>query len=202
MVTPSLTELFNKSLRLGYLPEDWKLANIVPVFKKDDKEQAENHRPISLLSIVSKVMERCIFNTIRDHVFNLVSACQHGFLAERSCVTQLIEVLDQIGAKLDRGGQIDIIYLGMSKVFDKVNHAKLLRKLRQYGFGGNLLSWLESYLHNRSQRVTTFGATSSPLPVSSRVPQGSILGSMLFLLYALSNVFESNAAGVTNFSIV
>ena len=131
-------------------------------------------------------MERYIFNTIRDHVFNLFSACQHGFLAERSCVTQLVEVLDQIGAKLDRGGQIDIIYLDMSKAFDKVNHAKLLRKLRQYGFGGNLLSWLESYLHNRSQRVTTLGATSSPLPVSSGVPQGSIQGPMLFLLYVNS----------------
>ena len=100
VIAPSLTELFNKSLWLGYLPEDWKLANIVPVFKKDNKEQAENYRPISLLSIVSKVMERCIFNTIRDDVFNLVSVCQHGFLAERSFVTQLVEVLDQIGAKL------------------------------------------------------------------------------------------------------
>ena len=102
-MVPSLTELFNKSLRLGYLPEDW-LANIVPVCKKDNKKQAENYRPISLLSIVSKVMERYIFNTIRDHVFNLFSACQHGFLAEGSCITQLVEVLDQIDAKLDRGG--------------------------------------------------------------------------------------------------
>ena len=78
VIAPSLTELFNKSLRLGCLPVDWKLANIVPVFKKDNKEQAENHRPISLLSIVSKVMERCLFNAIRDHVFNLISACQHS----------------------------------------------------------------------------------------------------------------------------
>ena len=87
VIAPSLTELFNKLLRLGCLPEDWKLANIVPVFKKDNKEQAENYRPISLLSIVSKVMERCLFNAIRDHVFNLIGACQHGFIAERSCVT-------------------------------------------------------------------------------------------------------------------
>ena len=147
MIGGRYSELFNKSLRLDCLPEDWKLANIVPVFKKDNKEQAENYRPISLLSITSKVMEWCISNAIGDHVFNLISACQHGFIAEQSCVTQLVEVLDEIGTKRDRGGQVDIIYLDMSKAFDTVNHAKLLRKLHQYGFGGNLLTWLESYLH-------------------------------------------------------
>ena len=98
-----------------------------------------------------------MFNAIRDHVFNIISACQHGFIAERSCVTQLVEVLDQIGTRLDGGGQVDVIYVA----FDTVNHAKLLTKLHQYGFGGNLLTWLESYLHNRSQRVTTLGVTSS-----------------------------------------
>ena len=113
MIAASLTELFNKSLRLGCLPEDWQLANIVPVFKKHNKEQAEKYRPISLLSVVSKVMETRLFNAIRDHVFNLISACQLGFIAERSCVTQRVEVLDQIGAKLDRGGQVDITYLNM-----------------------------------------------------------------------------------------
>ena len=110
VIAPSLTELFNLSLRLGCLPEDWKLANIFPVFKKDNKEQAENYRPISLLSIVPRVMERCIFTAIAigDHVFNLISACQHGFIDERSCVTQLVEVLDQIGTKLDRGVQVEL----------------------------------------------------------------------------------------------
>ena len=90
------------------MPEDWKLANMFPVCKKDNKKQPENYRPISLLSIVPRVMERCIFTAIRDHVFNLISAYQHGFIAERSFVTQLFDVLDQIGTKLDRGVQVEL----------------------------------------------------------------------------------------------
>ena len=132
--------------------------------KKIIKNKRENYRPISLLLIVSKVMERCIFTALRDHVFNLISACQHGFIAGRSCVTQLVEVLDQIGTKLDRGGQVDIIYLDLSKAL-----------YTSVWCWGNLLTRLESYLHNRYLGVTILGATSSPLPVTSQVPQGSIL---------------------------
>ena len=192
--------MFNKSLTLGCIPEDWKLANIVPVFKKDNKEQEENYRPISLLSTVSKVMDKCLFNAIRDHVFNLISSCQHGFIAERSCATQLVDVLDQIGTKLDRERQVNIKSLDISKASNKVNHANLVRKLHQYGFGGNLLTWLESYLHNRSQRVTILGATSSALPVTSGVPQGSILGPMLFLLYVNSLPDAVRSSQITSFA--
>ena len=139
-ITPSLCELFSKSLRLGSLPMDWKLANVVPVFKKDNKEYAENYRPISLLCLVSKVIERCALNSIKDRVYSLIDSSQHGFITGRSCVTQLVEVLDYIGSQLDNGGQVDVIYLDMSKAFDKVSHRKLLRKLRDYGFSGNLLA--------------------------------------------------------------
>ena len=121
-------------------------------------------------------------------------------LTEQSCVTQLVEVLDQIGTKLDGGGQVDIIYLDMSKAFDTVNHAKLLRKLHQYGFGENPCAhcYIDSYLHNRSQRVTILGATSSPLPVTSGVPRGSILCPMLFLLYVPDAVRSSQIAAFAN----
>ena len=118
-IAPSLCELFNKSLRLGSLPMDWKLANVVPVFKKDNKEYAENYRPISLLYLVSKVMERCVFNSVKDRVFSLIDSSQYGFITGRSCVTQLVEVLDYIGSQLDNGGQVDVIYLDMSKLLIK-----------------------------------------------------------------------------------
>ena len=154
-IAPSLCELLKKSLRLSFLPMDWKLANVVPVLKKDNKKYAENYRPISLLCLVSKVMERCVFNLTKDHGYGLIESSQHGFITV---------VRDAVGRgtrlhrpQLDNGGQVDVIYIDMSKAFDKVTHRKLHRKLRDYGFSGKLLVWLESYLHDRMQRLTALG---------------------------------------------
>ena len=183
IIAPSLCKLFNKSLRLGTVPEEWKLANVVPVFKKGEKDHCENYRPISLLSIVSKQLERCVFMNIKCHLSQIICKCQHGFLRGKSCVTNLLEAIDYTGRIMDNGGQVDTIYLDMSKAFDRINHTKLITKLRNYGFGGNLLKWFQSYLSDRCQRVTVLGCTSNTLPVSSGVPQGSILGPALFLLY-------------------
>ena len=164
-IAPSLCKLFNRSLGEGYIPSEWKLANVVPVYKKDEKDHVENYRPISLLCIISKVLERCVLNRINDRLEDLIADCQHGFRSGRSCVTNLLETLDYIGAILDRAGQVDCVYLDMSKAFDKVRHDLLMEKLRDAGFGGNVLTRFHAYLCGRRQRVTVLGVTSRDLPV-------------------------------------
>ena len=119
-IAPSLTLRYNQSLNTGVFPDDWKLANIVPVLKKDIKEYVENYRPISLLTIISKVLERCVLVRLQDHLLQMLHQEQHGFIPGRSCVTQLVKVLNYIGSLLDSGQQTDVIYLDMSKAFDKV----------------------------------------------------------------------------------
>jgi hypothetical protein len=183
VIAPSICKLFNKSLTLGIVPNEWKNANVVPVFKKGEADYTENYRPISLLSLVSKVLERCVLNSFKERLREVVKECQHGFLNGKSCTSNLLEVLHHIGSLLDNGSQIDVVYMDMSKAFDKVCHSRMLQKLREFGFGGSLLRWFGSYLTNRYQRVTALGATSESLPISSGVPQGSILGPALFLLY-------------------
>ena len=126
----------------------------------------ENYRPISLLPVISKVLERYVLAGLRDHISHLISREQHGFLSGRSCVTQLTSVIHYIGGQLDAGKQVDI-YLDMSKTFHKVDHTKLLGRLHQYGITGKLLDWFRSYLQGRKQQVTVLGATSRELPVTS-----------------------------------
>jgi hypothetical protein len=183
VIAPSLTRLFNKTLHHGVIPDEWKLANVVPVFKKGQKDCVENYRPISLLPLVSKVLERCVLMHVRDHLYRFFSPTQHGFLPGRSCVTQLLTVLDHIGQNLDTGKQTDVIYLDMSKAFDKVCHPLLLHKLKQHNVSGRVFDWFNAYLTNRKQRVIVSGECSTEVSVSSGVPQGSLLGPLLFLLF-------------------
>ena len=180
-----LADLFNHSLASGTVPTEWKTAHITPKFKKGDRQLPQNYRPIALLSAISKVMESILDDRIRKHIhsLNLISPYQHGFMRGRSTTTNLLYSLEDWGKLDDEHRGIDVILLDLSKAFDTVPHNLLKAKLNSLGIGGPLLRWISDYLNNRLIRVKVNGELSDPSPVRAGVPQGSILGPLLFILY-------------------
>ena len=182
---PILSAIFQKSLDMGVLPEKWKHSNVSPIYKKEDRCLPSNYRPVSLTCISCKILEHIVNRQIRDHCdkYNILVDNQHGFRNRRSCDTQLLLTYHDLVSVVNNRGQVDMLVLDFAKAFDTVAHQRLLTKAHHFGLRGPLHSWISSFLIGRTQSVIVDGASSSEANVISGVPQGTVLGPTLFLLF-------------------
>ena len=186
--------MFQNILISAIYPDMWKLANVIPIFKKGDKQLIKNYRPISLLPICGKSFEKIIFNNLYNYLNgnNLITKNQSGFRPRHSTTNQLLYLINEIHKASDDPECLEIraVFLDISKAFDKVWHDGLLFKLNQNRISGSLLKLFEDYLRDRKQRVVLNAPYSDYSSIESGVPQGSVVGPLLFLVYI--NDFERN----------
>ena len=195
--------LFNHSINTGQVPSAWKAAAVVPIYKGGDRSLAKNYRPISLTSAMMKLLERLIRKQLVNFlsVHNLFNPNQHGFRHGRSCLSALLDVYDNMMTSLSNNpkSSVDMIYLDYAKAFDKVDHGVLLNKLKTFGICGKLGEWLHSFLTNRRHQVRIPGGVSKSDNVLSGVPQGTVLGPVLFLVL-ISDISNNVDSNITSFA--
>ena len=185
IISQHLCLIINQSLCTGIFLDRLKLAKVIPLFKKGDKLLFENYRPISLLTAISKIFECVVFNQLYDHItkHNLSFVGQYGFRKRHSTEYAALELVDRISNGLDNRNLPISIFLDLSKAFDTLDHQILLHKLYHYGIRNSALNWFSSYLTNRLQYIDIDGTKSKSHPLSTGVPQGSILSPLLFIIY-------------------